>query len=614
MTSALTDAQISAAATLKPIAAVGKDAGIPDEALIPYGRHLAKVDVRALAPAPERPPGRVVLVTGISPTPAGEGKTTVTVGLADGMNAVAGQQDAPPSLAASVTMAALREPSLGPVFGKKGGATGGGYAQVAPMEQINLHFTGDFHAITSAHNLLCALVDNHIHQGNALGIDPRTISIKRALDVNDRSLRHTVIGLGGRAQGVPRENGFEITVATETMAVFCLARDLTDLKDGLVRITVGRSFAGEPVTAGQIGPHGAQGAMAVLLKDALNPNLVQTLGGSAALVHGGPFANIAHGCNSVMATRTAQRLADWVVTEAGFGADLGGEKFMDITAPAGGFEPSASVVVATVRALKLQGGMSLAEVQSGADAAVAGGDSDAPERHLRALELGVVNLQRHVENMRRFGVPVVVAVNRFGQDTDDELEWLTDWCAQHQIPCAVADVWARGGAGAVELARCVAEAVERAEREQAEVTVDPEADPAAVLTMEDPHQAAQWAPLYPEDLPVPHKIQTIVEQIYRGARVEYAPLARRQLAELEAAGLDRLPVCMAKTPYSFSDDPSLLGAPQGFTVTVREVVARTGAGFVVVLTGSVMTMPGLPARPAANHMDVDADGTVTGLF
>ena len=612
MTPALTDAQISAAATLKPIAVVGKDAGIPDEALIPYGRSMAKVEVRALPQQAGRN-GRVVLVTGISPTPAGEGKTTVTVGLVDGMNVLAGREDAPEQVAGSVTMAALREPSLGPVFGKKGGATGGGYAQVAPMEQINLHFTGDFHAITSAHNLLCALIDNHIHQGNELGIDPRTITVKRALDVNDRSLRHTVIGLGGKAQGVPRENGFEITVATETMAVFCLARDLADLKERLGRITVGQTFGGEPVSAGQIGPNGAQGAMAVLLKDALNPNLVQTLGGSAALVHGGPFANIAHGCNSVMATRTAQRLADWVVTEAGFGADLGGEKFMDITAPAGGFEPAVSVVVATVRALKLQGGMTLAEVQAGADAAVAAGDAGAAERHLQALEAGVVNLQRHVENMRRFGVPVVVAVNRFGQDTDAELAWLRGWCEHHEIPVAVADVWAQGGKGAVELARRVVEVVEQAEAVRAEAEARM-ADAAALLTTEDPHEVPGWAPLYPADLPVAHKIETIVEQIYRGARVEYAPLARRQLAELEAAGLDRLPVCMAKTPYSFSDDPSVLGAPQGFTVTVREVVARTGAGFVVVLTGNVMTMPGLPASPAADQMDVGVDGTVTGLF
>lgn len=612
MTPALTDAEISAAATLKPIAVVGKDAGIPDEALIPYGRSMAKVEVRALPQQAGRN-GRVVLVTGISPTPAGEGKTTVTVGLVDGMNVLAGREDAPEQVARSVTMAALREPSLGPVFGKKGGATGGGYAQVAPMEQINLHFTGDFHAITSAHNLLCALIDNHIHQGNELGIDPRTITVKRALDVNDRSLRHTVIGLGGKAQGVPRENGFEITVATETMAVFCLARDLTDLKERLGRITVGRTFGGEPVTAGMIGPNGAQGAMAVLLKDALNPNLVQTLDGSAALVHGGPFANIAHGCNSVMATRTAQRLADWVVTEAGFGADLGGEKFMDITAPAGGFEPAVSVVVATVRALKLQGGMTLAEVQAGADAAVAAGDAGAAERHLQALEAGVVNLQRHVENMRRFGVPVVVAVNRFGQDTDAELAWLRGWCEHHEIPVAVADVWAQGGKGAVELARRVVEVVEQAEAVRAEAEARM-ADAAALLTTEDPHEVPGWAPLYPADLPVAHKIETIVEQIYRGARVEYAPLARRQLAELEAAGLDRLPVCMAKTPYSFSDDPSVLGAPQGFTVTVREVVARTGAGFVVVLTGNVMTMPGLPASPAADQMDVGVDGTVTGLF
>ena len=412
----MNDAQIAAAHEMKPIARIAADAGIDEDLLIPYGRHMAKVDVHALT-APED--GRVVLVTGISPTPAGEGKTTVTVGLADGLNLLAAEADAPAAVAGSRTVVALREPSLGPVFGIKGGATGGGHAQVVPMESINLHFTGDFHAITSAHNLLCALVDNHIQQGNALDIDPRTIAIKRALDMNDRTLRDVVTGLGGRAQGVPREGGFEITVATETMAVFCLAADLADLKERLGRITVGYTFDGEAVTASQVGPHGAQGAMAVLLKDAISPNLVQTLGGTPALVHGGPFANIAHGANSVIATRTARRLGDLVITEAGFGADLGGQKFMDITAVAGGFPPAAVVVVATVRALKLQAGLSLRDVKAGAaeTAAIAGRDvAEVRTEHLAALRTGTANLARHVANMREYGVPVVVGVNRFTQD------------------------------------------------------------------------------------------------------------------------------------------------------------------------------------------------------
>ncbi len=406
------DAEIAAAHPIQPIARIAAEAGIAEDLLIPYGRHMAKVDVHALT-APED--GRVVLVTGISPTPAGEGKTTVTVGLADGLNMLAGQADAPAAVAGSRTVVALREPSLGPVFGIKGGATGGGHAQVVPMEAINLHFTGDFHAITSAHNLLCALVDNHVQQGNALGIDPRTIALKRALDMNDRSLRDVVTGLGGRTQGVPREGGFEITVATETMAVFCLAADLADLKERLGRITVGHTYDGEPVTASQIGPHGAQGAMAVLLKDAISPNLVQTLGGTPALVHGGPFANIAHGANSVIATRTARRLGDLVITEAGFGADLGGQKFMDITAVAGGFPPAAVVVVATVRALKLQAGLSLRDVKAGAaeTAAITGRDAEAVRaEHLDALRTGTANLARHVANMQEYGVPVVVGVNR----------------------------------------------------------------------------------------------------------------------------------------------------------------------------------------------------------
>ena len=585
------DAEIAAAHPIQPIARIAAQAGIAEDLLIPYGRHMAKVDVHALT-APED--GRVVLVTGISPTPAGEGKTTVTVGLADGLNMLAGQADAPAAVAGSRTVVALREPSLGPVFGIKGGATGGGHAQVVPMEAINLHFTGDFHAITSAHNLLCALVDNHVQQGNALGIDPRTIALKRALDMNDRSLRDVVTGLGGRTQGVPREGGFEITVATETMAVFCLAADLADLKERLGRITVGHTYDGEPVTASQIGPHGAQGAMAVLLKDAISPNLVQTLGGTPALVHGGPFANIAHGANSVIATRTARRLGDLVITEAGFGADLGGQKFMDITAVAGGFPPAAVVVVATVRALKLQAGLSLRDVKAGAaeTAAITGRDAEAVRaEHLDALRTGTANLARHVANMQEYGVPVVVGVNRFTQDEDAELEVLRAWGAEHGVPVAVADVWGGGGEGSLELARLLGE------------HLPAPGEPAAEVTG-----------LWEEDMDVEERIQAVVRRVYRGARAELAPAARRQLAQLRYRGLDRLPVCMAKTQYSFSDDPALLNAPEGFTVTVRELSAKTGAGFVVALTGAVMTMPGLPASPAADRMDVAEDGTVTGLF
>ncbi|QCU79204.1 formate--tetrahydrofolate ligase [Citricoccus sp. SGAir0253] len=581
----MNDAEISAAATLLPIAEVARGAGIPEDALIPYGRHMAKVDPAAV-PATGRAPGRVVLVTGISPTPAGEGKSTVTVGLVDGLNLLAAEDGAPAWWRGRTAMGALREPSLGPVFGMKGGATGGGHAQVVPMEEINLHFTGDFHAITAAHNLLCALVDNHLHHGNALGLDPRTIALKRCLDTNDRALRQTVIGLGGRSQGVPREDGFEITVATETMAVFCLSRDLRDLKERLSRIIIGRTHDRHPVTVGQLGPHGAQGAMAVLLKDALRPNLVQTLGGSAVLVHGGPFANIAHGANSIIATNTARSLADLVVTEAGFGADLGGQKFMDITSVAGGFPPAAAVVVATVRALKMNGGMSLAEVTAGASA------GDAP-RHLDALGAGVANLERHVQNMAGYGVPVVVAVNRFPQDTEEELDRLTGWCAGAGVRVAVAEVWARGGAGALELARQVTEAV------AAHGAAD---------------GAAGWTPLWRADMTVEERIDAVVRRIYRGSRVEYTPTARRQLHQLTEEGWGHLPVCMAKTQYSFTDDPSVLGAPVGFPITVRELVVRPGAGFIVALTGTMMTMPGLPQAPAADAMDVDRHGRVTGLF
>lgn len=587
----MNDAEIAAAHPIRPIAEIAAEAGIAEDLLIPYGRHMAKVDVHALT-APER--GRVVLVTGISPTPAGEGKTTVTVGLADGLNLLAQQPDAPGAVAGARTVVALREPSLGPVFGIKGGATGGGRAQVVPMEDINLHFTGDFHAITSAHNLLCALVDNHVQQGNALGIDPRTIALKRALDMNDRTLRDVVTGLGGRTQGVPREGGFEITVATETMAVFCLAADLADLKARLGRITVGYTYDGEAVTASQIGPNGAQGAMAVLLKDAIMPNLVQTLGGTPALVHGGPFANIAHGANSVIATRTARRLGDLVVTEAGFGADLGGQKFMDITAVAGGFPPAAAVVVATVRALKLQAGIALPDVKAGvAEAAERSGRglADVRAEHVDALRAGLANLERHVGNMRAYGVPVVVAVNRFTQDDDAELDVLRAWGVENGVPVAVADVWGGGGEGALELARLLGE------------HLPAPGEPAPPVTG-----------LWTEGMEVEERIQAVVRRVYGGAGAELSPVARRQLAQLRARGLDRLPVCMAKTQYSFSDDPTLLNAPEGFTVSVRELSAKTGAGFVVALTGAVMTMPGLPASPAADRMDVADDGTVTGLF
>ena len=587
----MNDAEIAAAHPIRPIAEIAAEAGIAEDLLIPYGRHMAKVDVHALT-APER--GRVVLVTGISPTPAGEGKTTVTVGLADGLNLLAQQPDAPGAVAGARTVVALREPSLGPVFGIKGGATGGGRAQVVPMEDINLHFTGDFHAITSAHNLLCALVDNHVQQGNALGIDPRTIALKRALDMNDRTLRDVVTGLGGRTQGVPREGGFEITVATETMAVFCLAADLADLKARLGRITVGYTYDGEAVTASQIGPNGAQGAMAVLLKDAIEPNLVQTLGGTPALVHGGPFANIAHGANSVIATRTARRLGDLVVTEAGFGADLGGQKFMDITAVAGGFPPAAAVVVATVRALKLQAGIALPDVKAGvAEAAERSGRglADVRAEHVDALRAGLANLERHVGNMRAYGVPVVVAVNRFTQDDDAELDVLRAWGVENGVPVAVADVWGGGGEGALELARLLGE------------HLPSPGEPAPPVTG-----------LWTEGMEVEERIQAVVRRVYGGAGAELSPVARRQLAQLRARGLDRLPVCMAKTQYSFSDDPTLLNAPEGFTVSVRELSAKTGAGFVVALTGAVMTMPGLPASPAADRMDVADDGTVTGLF
>jgi len=495
----------------------------------------------------------------MSPTPAGEGKSTTTVGLGDSL-ARAGHR----------VMIALREPSLGPVLGMKGGATGGGYSQVLPMDEINLHFTGDFHAVTSANNALMALVDNHIYQGNELNIDPRRMTFKRVLDMNDRALREVVIGLGGPTQGVPREDGFDITVASEIMAVFCLATDLADLRGRLGRITFGYTFDRAPVTVADLG---VQGALTLLLKEAIKPNLVQTIAGTPALVHGGPFANIAHGCNSLIATQTARRLADIVVTEAGFGADLGAEKFMDIKARLGGLAPSAVVVVATVRALKMQGG-------------VAKDQLTLPD--LVALEAGVANLRRHVRNVEKFGVTPVVAINRFSSDSQEELDWLLAWCAAEGVQAAVADVWGRGGGGdgGDELAALVARVV---------------AGPNS------------FRHLYPLELPVEEKIRTIAQEIYGADGVEFSVPALKRLADIERNGWSQLPVCMAKTQYSFTDDASRLGAPKGFTIHVRDLLPKTGAGFIVALTGAVMTMPGLPADPAAMRMDVDDAGNPVGL-
>lgn len=555
----MSDLEIARAAAVRPIEDIADAAGIPREALELYGRFKAKIDPRLL-PADGGTPGRVVLVSAMSPTPAGEGKSTCTVGLADSL-ARAGRR----------VMIALREPSLGPVLGMKGGATGGGYSQVLPMDEINLHFTGDFHAITSANNALAALIDNHIHQGNELGIDPRRITFKRVLDVNDRALREVVVGLGGPAQGTPRQDGFDITVASEIMAVFCLARDLQDLKDRLAAITFGYTYDRVPLTVGQLQ---VQGALALLLKDALKPNLVQTIAGTPALVHGGPFANIAHGCNSVIATRTARRLADIVVTEAGFGADLGAEKFMDIKARAADLAPDAVVLVATIRALKMHGGVARA---------------DLAEPDVAALQEGTANLLRHVRNVEKFGISPVVAINRFGTDSQEELDWLLAWCQGEGIDAAVADVWGKGGGG-------------------------PGGDDLAAAVLAALERPVSFSHLYPLDLPVEDKIRVIVREIYGADGVDFSVPALRRLKEIEANGWSGLPVCMAKTQYSFSDDASRLGAPKGFTVQVRDLIPKTGAGFIVALTGSVMTMPGLPKEPAALRMDVDRDGNAVGLF
>ena len=555
----LSDIEIAQQCAMRPIGQIAEKAHIEDKYLEQYGRYKAKVDLSLLKDSP-RSEGKLVLVTAITPTPAGEGKTTTTIGLADGLRRIGKE-----------AVVAMREPSLGPVFGVKGGACGGGYAQVVPMEDINLHFTGDIHAIGAANNLLAAMLDNHIQQGNALGIDVRRITWKRCLDMNDRQLRFIVDGMGGRANGVPREDGFDITVASEIMAVLCLASSITDLKERLGRIVVGYNFAGQPVTCSQL--H-AEGAMTALLKEAIKPNLVQTLEGTPAFVHGGPFANIAHGCNSVLATRMALRSGEYTVTEAGFGADLGAEKFLDIKCRAAGLTPSAVVVVATVRALKMHGGLP---------------KNALDHEDLAALEKGVPNLLRHVSNIRNvYRLPCVVAVNKFPTDTDNEVAFIIEKCKALGVNVVLSNVWAEGGKGGEALAR---EVVRLCEEEKGDFSFS-----------------------YALDASIEEKLTTVVRRIYGGEGISILPAAQKQIAELTALGFDKLPVCIAKTQYSFSDDPSKLGAPEGFTVTIKNVKVSAGANFLVALTGDIMTMPGLPKSPAAERIDVDENGVISGLF
>ena len=555
----LTDIEIAQQCEMKPITQIAEKAGIDAKYLEQYGNYKAKIDL-SLLKENNRENGKLILVTAITPTPAGEGKTTTTIGLADGMNRIGKK-----------VCVALREPSLGPVFGIKGGAAGGGYAQVVPMEDINLHFTGDFHAIGASNNLLAAMLDNHIHQGNALGIDVRRITWKRCVDMNDRQLRFVTDGLGGKVNGVPREDGFDITVASEIMAVLCLASDITDLKNRLSRIIVGYTFNDEPVTAGQLN---AAGAMAALLKDAIKPNLVQTLEGTPALVHGGPFANIAHGCNSVTATKMAMKLADYAITEAGFGADLGAEKFLDIKCRMAGLTPSAVVMVATVRALKMHGGL---------DKKALG------EENLEALEKGIPNLLRHVSNIKNvYKLPCVVAVNRFPTDTDNEINFIIEKCKELGVNVVLSNVWAEGGKGGEELAK---EVVRLCEEEKGDFTFS-----------------------YELDGTIEEKIAAVVKKVYGGDGVALTPNAKKQAQKLAEMGFENCPICVAKTQYSFSDDPTKLGAPSGFTVTVRNIKISAGAGFIVVLTGDIMTMPGLPKAPAAERIDIDENGKITGLF
>lgn len=553
------DLQISQETELEPIVEVASKLDLKEDDLELYGKYKAKINFSGINRSKDNAEGHLILVTSINPTPAGEGKSTITVGLGDALNKINKK-----------SVIALREPSLGPVMGIKGGAAGGGYAQVLPMEDINLHFTGDMHAITTANNALSALLDNHIHQGNELNIDARRVIWKRVVDLNDRELRKVIVGLGGPIQGVPREDGFDITVASEIMAILCLAADLEDLKARLARIVVGYTFDRQPVTAGDLK---AEGALALLLKDAIKPNLVQTIYGTPAFVHGGPFANIAHGCNSILATKTALRLADYVVTEAGFGADLGGEKFLDIKVPNLKKAPDAVVIVATVRALKMHGGMKKDELKN---------------ENLVALKVGFANLKRHIRNMEQYQLPVIVAINEFVTDTDNELTLLEHLCENQGILAKRASVWADGAEGGVDLAKAVVRLIDRKE--------------------------ANYKPLYRLEETIQEKTETIVKKIYGGNGVVFSKKAQKQIEEFTKNGWDKLPICMAKTQYSFSDDPSLLGAPEDFTITIREIIPKLGAGFLVALTGDVMTMPGLPKKPAALNMDVTNDGEVLGLF
>lgn len=554
-----TDIEIAQEATMIPIKEVAASYGIAEDDLELYGKYKAKLSDELWEQVKDRPDGKLVLVTAINPTPAGEGKTTTTVGLGQAFGKIGKK-----------AIIALREPSLGPCFGIKGGAAGGGYAQVVPMEDLNLHFTGDFHAITSANNLLSALLDNHIHQGNTLGIDTRQILWKRCLDMNDRALRNIVVGLGSKAEGFVREDHFVITVASEIMAILCLADDMNDLKERLGRIIVAYNYSGEPVTAAQLN---AVGAMAALLKDALKPNLIQTLEHTGAIVHGGPFANIAHGCNSVRATKTALKLADVVVTEAGFGADLGAEKFLDIKCRKASLKPDAIVLVATVRALKYNGGVPKDQLK---------------DENLEALKKGIVNLEKHIENMQKYGVPVVVTLNSFVTDTENEYQFVKNFCEEKGCEFALSQVWEKGGEGGIKLAEKVLETLE--------------------------NKTSHFAPIYPDDMSLEDKISTVAREIYGADGVTYAPSALKSIRKFEEMGFGSLPVCMAKTQYSLSDDQTKLGRPQGFEINVRDAYVSAGAGFVVVLTGAIMTMPGLPKKPAADSIDVNNEGVITGLF
>jgi formate--tetrahydrofolate ligase len=553
------DIEIAQAAKMKPVVEIAQELGIPEDDLELYGKYKAKVSLDLYKRLADKPDGKLILVTAITPTPAGEGKTTTSVGLTDGL-AKLGKK----------VMVCLREPSLGPSFGVKGGAAGGGYAQVVPMEDINLHFTGDLHAITTAHNLLAALVDNHLHQGNALGIDPRQVVFRRVLDLNERALRNVVIGLGSKADGVPRQSGFDITVASEVMAILCLANSLTDLKERFSRIVVAYTYDGKPVTAADVQ---AQGSMTLIMKDALKPNLVQTLENTPAFVHGGPFANIAHGCNTIMATKTALKLADYVVTEAGFGADLGAEKFYNIKCRYGNLKPDATVIVATVRALKMHGGVP---------------KSDLATENVDALAKGFANLEKHIENVNKFGVPAVVAINAFPTDTQNELNTLFELCRKAGAEVAISDVWAKGGEGGVELAQKVLETLES--------------------------KPSNFKVLYDTEAPIKEKIATIAREVYGANGVNYTGTAPKDIERYEEMGYGNLPIVMAKTQYSLSDDQTKLGRPTDFDITVREVRLSAGAGFLVAITGAIMTMPGLPKVPAANKIDIDENGVITGLF